>query len=72
MCCHSVIREVIHHPELLIEEMPNIRIKPVYKGKAMIFPSIVLQEKKEINKYTREVKSLCDSFDSSILFVVCE
>lgn len=58
MCCHSVIREVIHHPELFIEEMPDVRIKPVHEGKAMIFPSIVLQEKKERNKYTRDVKSL--------------
>lgn len=55
MGCHSVICEVIYHPKLLIKEMPNIRIKPVYKGKAMIFPSIVLQEKKEIYKCTDEV-----------------
>lgn len=48
MCCHSVICEVIYHSKLLIKEMANIRIKPVYKGKAMIFPSIVLQKE---NKY---------------------
>lgn len=70
MCGHSVIREVIHHPKLLIEEMPNIRIKPVYKGKAMVFPSIVLQERKEIQKYTSEVKFLLDPVYSSIVFVV--
>lgn len=71
MRCHSVIREVIYHPKLLIEEMPDIRIKPVYKGKAMIFPSIVLQEEKEIHKCTNEVKSLPDPLYSSIIFVVC-
>lgn len=70
MCGHSVIREVIHHPKLLIEEMPNIRIKPVYKGKAMVFPSIVLQERKEIQKYTSEVKLPLDPLYSSIVLVV--
>lgn len=70
MCGHSVIREVVHHPKLLIEEMPNIRIKPVYKGKAMVFPSIVLQERKEIQKYTSEVKFPLDPLCSSIVLVV--
>lgn len=67
MCCHSVICEVIHHPKLLIQEMSNIRIKPVYKGKAMIFPSIVLQEEKEIYKSTNEVSSLCHLYNSTFL-----
>lgn len=70
MCCHSVIREVIHHPKLLIQEMPNIRIKPIYKGKAMIFPSIVLQEEKKIYKGTNEVNSLCYLPYNSKVFVV--
>jgi len=71
MCCHSVIREVIYHPKLLIQEMSNIRIKPVYKGKAMIFPSIVLQEEKKTYKCTNEVKFLSDPLYSSIAFAVC-
>lgn len=71
MCCHSVICEVIYHPKLLIEEMPNIRIKPVYKGKTMIFPSIVLQEEKEKYKCTNEVKPLSGPLYSSTGFVVC-
>lgn len=70
MCCHSVICEVIHHPKLLIQEMPNIRIKPVYKGKAMIFPSIVLQEEKKIYKSTNEVNSRCHLLYNSVVFVV--
>lgn len=68
MRCHSVVGEVIHHPKLLIKEMPNIRIKPVYKGKPMIFPSIVLQEEKEIHKCTNQVKLLYDPLCSSTVF----
>lgn len=46
MGCHSVIGEVVDHPKLLIKKMSNVRIQPVHQGEPMIFPGVVLKERK--------------------------
>lgn len=39
---HGTALQTIHHPKLLIQEMPDVRIEPVDQREAMVFPRVIL------------------------------
>lgn len=43
---HCVVGEIIDHSKLLIQEMSNVRVKPVHQWEPMIFPGVVLDVEK--------------------------
>lgn len=43
---HCVVGEIVDHSELLIQEVPDVRVKPVHQREAMIFPGVVLDAEK--------------------------
>lgn len=46
MSGHCVVGEIVDHSELLIQEVPNVRVKPVHQREAVIFPGVVLDAEK--------------------------
>lgn len=57
---HCVVGEIVDHSKLLIQEMPNVRVKPVHQREPMIFPGVVLDaEKVSITKMGILCLTLC-------------
>lgn len=43
---HCVVGEIVDHPKLLIQEMSDVRVKPVHQREAVVFPGVILDAEK--------------------------